>query len=171
MKRKLWIVGVLPMLAFSHCTEMYGQTSCHDGELSHLNANGMVSLAGTKVMGDTQVRGQLSAHGATFESIAINGTAELNQVTASKDLVVKGFLVMKQTKACNVIATANRVELYDTEVGELHLVKHQEEPQTVILAGNSRVKGNIKFDQGNGRVVMSPSASVVGKIIGGEKVS
>ena len=168
MKKRYWLAGFLPMLAFSHCTELYGQTNCNEGVLKHLNANGMVSLNGTEVFGDAKVRGQLSANGASFESLSIFGNAELNQVTATKDIEAKGFLVMKKTKAGNVHATSNRIELHDTTVGDIHVYKQNNEPQTVILSGHTNVGGNIHFEQGNGRVVKSSAAQILGKVVGGK---
>ena len=171
MKKRYWLLGVVPMLAFSHCTELYGQTNCNQGTLDHLNANGMVALTGTDVLGHAIVNGQLLAHGASFETLSIHGTAELNDVSASKDVTVKGFVVMKHTNVENVHATANRIELHDTNVGDINMLKHDNEPQTVILSGHTKVHGNIYFEQGNGRVVKASSASIDGKILGGNQVN
>ena len=172
MKKRYWMMGFLPMLAFSHCTELYGQTNCYQGSLDHLNANGMVSLSGTEVRGNAEIHGQLSANGASFQSLSIHGTAELNQVTASKDIAVKGFLVMKNTKVENINATANRIELHDTEVADIVMLKQQnDEPQTIILSGKTKIRGKIFFEQGNGRVVKAPSANISGKIIGGTQIN
>ncbi|MDG2348352.1 MAG: hypothetical protein P8L77_02690 [Gammaproteobacteria bacterium] len=171
MKKRYWLMGVVPMLAFSNCTELYGQTNCSQGTLDHLNANGMVSLTGTEVLGHAMVKGQLLAQGASFKTLAIHGTAELNDVNTSKDLTIKGFVVMKHTNVGNVHATANRIELHDTNVGDINMLKHDNEPQTVILSGHTKVSGNIYFEQGNGRVVKGSNVSIHGKIIGGNQVN
>lgn len=171
MHKKYGLISVLPMLAFSQCVELYGQTHCHEGTVNHLNANGMVSLSDTQVLGNAHVRGQLTAQGAQFESLSIQGTAELNHVKASKDLKVQGFLVMKDTKATQVTVTSNRLELYRSEVDAVNVLKHRGEPQTIVLGEHTKVKGDIHFEQGNGEVMLAPTAQIFGQITGGKVVN
>lgn len=168
MSTKYCVLGLLPFFAFGECTHLYGQTHCYQGTISHLNASGHVSMIETKVLGNTQVQGQLTAKGAQFSSLSVNGTAHLSGINAEKDIDVKGMMVMSHSKAPLITVSSNRLELHQSEVGEIRMRSNPKEIPTITLTGQSRVTGQIIFEQGQGRVLTSSGSSVAGPVIGGQ---
>lgn len=169
----LFLTGSVVTVNASVCRIVPGSVTCGQGTTDSLSGNGMVTVNGTTVSGETLVNGVLNADDANFFSLEVNGSAKLTQCTINDVASIKGSLTASSTKF------EKKLEIYSSETrfinskvnNELHLGHTDSGKQVVYLDNFSEVSGDIIFDDGNGEVIVRGQSKIGGKVIGGQVIS
>lgn len=94
----IFLTGSFAVVNASVCTIVPGSVTCGQGTTDSLSGNGMITVNGTTVSGETLVNGVLSADDANFFSLEVNGSAKLTQCTINAEARIKGSLTASSTK-------------------------------------------------------------------------
>ena len=132
----------------------------------------MVAVNDAHILGETTVNGFLSAHNASFTDLNINGTANLFNCVVKEDVEIRGYLLASSTEfKSKVNVYSNSIKFINSKVsGDLHFLHTTSKKQVVYLDNNSKISGNIIFDNDNGEVILKGNSTVDGKIIGGRVI-
>lgn len=177
MKRKKLALGMILAGSVSTgfadvCKIEPGSVTCGKGTVSELSGNGMVTVSGTTVTGDTNVNGLLRADDANFGSLQVNGSASLTECTINNTADIKGTLNASSTKFENILDVYSSLSRFINSKmnNNLHIHHNDAKKQLVYLDNNTEVNGDIIFDDGNGEVVVRGGSKIAGKVIGGQAI-
>src|SRR6185295_12295151 len=116
------------------------------------------------------VYGPLTLTNSTIKGfLTLHGPGILESTTVMGPIVLFGILNAKNSFLNDVQAATTELTLYNTNAHSIVIRKngHSEKPQRVFLYGNSQISGAITFEQGNGKVIVSPDAKISGGVVGG----
>ncbi|MBS0656272.1 MAG: hypothetical protein JSR46_10880 [Verrucomicrobia bacterium] len=139
--------------------------------VSSLSVNGSLTLDGTRIKGLLEVNGKLDAQDATIGSIDVNGSVHLANCQVSGKTAVNGFFSATSSQFQDEITVSSqKVALNDSTAPSIVVrqIKWLPGTQTVELSHNSKIAGNITFESGKGKVILSDGSIVSGSVIGGE---
>ena len=169
----LMLVGAVSTAHADVCKYAPGSVTCGKGTISSLSGNGMVSVYGTTIEGETIINGMLTADDAKFSSLNVNGTANLVQCTVNSDAEIKGALKASSTKFENTLDIfSNSTRFINSKINNNLQVHHTDNNlQEVYLDNNSEVGGDIVFDGGHGKVYVRGGSKIGGHVTGGEVIN
>jgi hypothetical protein len=149
----------------------YGPVQCDVGTSNALSANGPVIMEGTTVLGSTNINGTLNADHSVFNALQVNGTVVLKNSIVQGKTQINGTLFARKSWFNQLLTLAsNSVVFEDTQSVGIAFLSTSSSPKIMVLAGSSRVNGNISFKDKDGIVCMSQTAQIVGSIIGGQRL-
>ena len=118
----------------------------------------------------------------------VNGTLVCDTVTIDEDLTVNGSLSGKKIKVSGKtkvdgnldaskssfsdieVATTYRITLTSSKAKNIFVKKSKYESQRIYLEGRTIIEGNIIFESGNGKVLVSRKAKIMGEVQGASVV-
>lgn len=139
--------------------------------LSALKSNGFVTLEGTTVKGMVDVNGKLDAQGASLGDLEVNGAVSLTNCQVKGKTRVNGFVNASKTifyDECNI--ASQKIVLTDCTVPSIVIRDISWMPGTQVLElhGNSKIAGNVTFESGKGKILLSAGSVISGTITGAE---
>tara|TARA_Y100000588_G_C13790504_1_gene726460 strand:- start:59 stop:655 length:597 start_codon:yes stop_codon:yes gene_type:complete len=154
------------------CKSEPGSITCGKGEVNSLTGNGMVTINGTTILGDTAVNGMLNATDGSFNKLNVNGAALLVQCTVNETAQVKGTLTASSCKFENTLRIySNMTRFINSKVNYNLIINHTDnKEQVVYLDNHSEVNGDITFEDKNGKVIVRGGSKVTGNIYGGRLI-
>ncbi len=173
-KKKLFsamlLAGSAGIASANVCTIEPGSVTCGKGSVTDLSGNGMVTVNGTTVADSTVVNGLLKANDAEFGSLQVHGTATLTQCIINDAADFKGSVTASSSQFRNLLDIySNLSRFIDSKIENNIHVHHTDNPKQVVhLEKNTKVSGDIIFDDGHGEVIVRGKSSITGKVIGGE---
>lgn len=147
----------------------FGYGSIKDTSFGAIKFSGYLSLLNCTASEDTHVNGYLKLLGSKVKKVVVKGGLQMENSEANGSVTtfgkfkatnsaINGVLcihspqtVLENTKAQNIIVAQDKDGVY----------------QTIFLKGTSSVTGDIVFESGNGKVMMSHQAILQGKVHGG----
>lgn len=171
-KKKAFMVVFMAMISVAQadvCRQTPGSINCGQGMVNEVEGNGMVHLHGTHVTGSTSVNGIVHAQNVQFASLQVNGSATLLQTVVREETDIKSKLNASATRfESTVDVFSPSVRLVGSELKQNLYMHHSgSKEQRVELDNQSRVDGDIIFDDGNGKVILRGKSKVAGQVIGG----
>ena len=139
--------------------------------LSSLKSNGLVTLEGTTIRGVLDVNGKLEAQEATIGSLDVNGAVNLTNCQVKGKSKINGFVnATKTTFYDEFNAASQKIVLNDCTASSIVVRNIPWIPgsQVIELNKKSKVEGNITFESGTGKVILSEGSVVSGTVTGGE---
>lgn len=173
-KKKLFsamlLAGSASIASANVCTVEPGSVTCGKGSVTDLSGNGMVTVNGTTITESTIVNGLLKANDAEFGSLQVHGTASLTQCIINDVADFKGSVTASSSHFRNLLDIYSSLSRFvDTTIESNIHVHHTDNPKQIIhLEKNSKVTGDVIFDDGHGEVIVRGKSSISGKVIGGE---
>lgn len=154
------------------CKSEPGRITCGKGEVNSLIGNGMVTVNGTTILGDTDVNGMLNATDGSFNKLNVNGTVSLVQCTVNETAQVKGALIASSCKFENTLSIfSNMTRFINSKINYNLTINHTDnKEQIVYLDNHSEVNGDIIFEDKNGKVIVRGGSKVTGNIYGGKLI-
>ncbi len=134
-----------------------------------INADGSVSLDGTKVKGLVEVNGTLSSQNATVGKIDVNGHVNLKDTLIEEDALVNGAFTAERCHFRKTVSVSGlNPVLKNCKVGSVYVRKtiSANIVQVLRLEDGTKIEGDVIFESKNGRVVMGPNCEIKGNIIG-----
>lgn len=117
------------------------------------------------------VYGPLALTDSTIQgSLTVYGPCMLENTTVKGSVILFGVISAKNSSFRDLQATAAGVELIDSTVQDIVMLKNGNHSQELSLVGKTKVTGVITFEQDNGIVRVSPEASYPEVINGGKIV-
>ena len=167
----LVLTGIITTVNASTCSIVPGGVTCGHGSVDNLSGNGVASVNGTTILGETLVNGLLNAEDATFFSLEVSGSTKLVHCIINGEARIKGSLTATSTKfEQSLEVSSGETHLINSKIGhDLHIGHTDSRKQTVYLDDVSEVAGNIVFDDGQGEVIIRSQSKMGGKIIGGHR--
>lgn len=155
------------------CNTQPGSMTCGQGEVSQISSNGMVTINGSTVIGDTLINGVLYATDCNLHALTVNGTGSLIQCTINELAKIKGSVTASSTKFESGLQThSNITRLINSKVtGDLTILHSGDQAQIVYLDTHSEVSGNIHFEDGNGQVILRGGSAIKGQVVGGKTIT
>lgn len=169
----LFFISAVSLANAEICKSMPGNLNCAKGEINHIKANGIVSVNGTTVSGVSLVNGMLSADNASFSSLEVNGSSTISKSSINKDARIKGSLIATSSffkQSLDLYSNYARINATHID-GNINIHHINDSKPKVFLENDTKVSGDIIFDDGNGTVVMSKGAKISGKVIGGKIIN
>ena len=136
-----------------------------------LQVNGSAKLNGTVVKELLQVNGSLVASNAKIGELHVNGQAALDKCTVSKKSMVSGTIAAAFTTFDQELALASDNSTFETcRLSSIRVMKSKENnSQTIMLGGSTKVIGLITFESGTGQVIAGPDCEIKeASVIGGK---
>lgn len=137
-----------------------------------LEANGFVTLEGTTIRNTLFVNGSLDATNAQIGALHVNGNATLLGSTINGKSQVNGFLSATNTTfRSELIVSGQSVTFAGCTFNGTVIVKKPAwafGSQVIELTEKSLCKGQIIFEGGNGKVILSKTSQILGPIKGAE---
>lgn len=147
---------------------------------SSVTARSSADIKKSEFKGDFKVMGSLNAERVTFNNVDVNGSAMLNDLTIKGSLTIYGSVFLNDSEVKGTVTLNGSLFIDDAEVkdviiqqGSLTLYKAETRTITVNAPGatinisDSTVKGDIRFSQPGGKVILMGSSKVHGKVING----
>lgn len=137
--------------------------------LENLISSGVAVLEGTTVRGPTSFMGTLTCNNATLNTVEVKGTLTTTNSTFQGVVQVIGMLTPVKSIFRELLTVQTKaLILDDTQTKGIRIQKNPDTPRQVVkLLGNSRVEGDITFEQGPGVVDIAATATLTGQVIGG----
>jgi cytoskeletal protein CcmA (bactofilin family) len=139
--------------------------------LSSLKSNGFVTLSGTTVKGLVDVNGKLEADGASIGSMDVNGSVTLTNCRVNGKARVNGFFSATKTAFFDECSVASQKVILTACTAPSIVIRDiswMPGTQVLELQGGSKVSGNVTFESGKGKIILSEESLVAGTIIGAE---
>ena len=150
MKTKKLITIILPALFFSHA--IFAQDAC--------------SVIGYHPPGSQTYNGPTWCNNVSIENIIVHGPLQIQQSTLSGETKVDGPMTVSQTTfsgETNIGGPITATQSHFNAINERNSFSNQ----TISLADNSVVNGNIVFTGVMGTVILDKSSTVTGKVVNG----
>jgi hypothetical protein len=138
--------------------------------IGSIDATGYVTLNGTTVRKKVEVKGRIDAKEAHIGSLQVTGNANLNGCIVDGLCEVSGFLNGINTRFKDkIIISSNSLSLQACQAPAIEVKKTGWAfgSQVIELSKNSKV-GEIIFESGNGKVIVTEGSTVSGPVIGAE---
>lgn len=152
------------MNSYNYGCQKYGKET-----VDTIQANGTVSLEGTKVLGLVNVNGSLYAEESAINSFKVNGQLVLKHCSISQTSSVNGTLSADNTVFLNEISVASqKVTLSLCTLNSLVIreIVGFNGIQVIDLRNGTKVNGPITVESGNGEVWLSSNSEVTGLVTG-----
>jgi len=151
-------------------TAQYGAVRYGSETLPSLSVCGALSLDGTHITENLQVKGSLTSKDAQINRLDVSGSVLMRDSVVLKDLNVNGSVQLLNSQVDGTLTASTNVIVLDRSTASTIIVKGAKEnqkPQVIRLVNKTKVHGNITFEAGNGQVVLDEDAEVTGQVIGG----
>ena len=149
----------------------FGIVTLKDKVIPSLKACGLVRLNRVKVTGIAKIDGNLIANDLTAKEIFINGDAKIDASYIPLQLNINGLLKSSNSNFNNIVANSNKIILKKCEVVSIIFKEPFENTDQILELIDSRIKEDIEFKSGKGKVILTGESKVKGKIIGGKIIS
>lgn len=149
----------------------YGYQGFGKETVNSIQANGTVSLEGTKVLGLVYVNGSLNAEDADIDSLKVNGQLELKSCLINNNSIVNGSLNAENTEFQKELSVASqKITLRSCSVNSLTVreVSGFNGRQIIDLRSGTKVNGPIIVESENGEIWLSSNSVVSGPISGAQ---
>ena len=163
----LMVTGGFASHSISSCQTSYGQIDCGAEMIDQLSLVGKVSLSGTHVKGDAQIKGSLSANQAQLNHLRVEGQALLSNSQVSGSMYIDGYLSSDHVAFGPIVANSHRMRLSDSQVDSIRIQSTGSSPELHLL-GKCQVKGDIEFTGDFGKVYRSSASTLGGNVKGGQ---
>jgi hypothetical protein len=133
----------------------YGPFAKNHYQAENLTIYGPVSLTNSTVDG----------------TLRIYGPAALENTTNNGIVILFGIMNAANSTLNDIHATTTELKLTNTSVNHIVILKNDDNSKTqhVYLSGSTTISGNIIFEQGNGKVVVTDEGIISkDKVIGGK---
>ena len=154
-------------------TANYGNQNYGKETIDSLQANGSVTLEGTKVLGLIQVNGSLNAEESAINSLQVNGQVGLRNCVIANTASINGSLNADNTQFQNDLSVASqKIVLRMCTVDSLTVrqVNGYTGVQIVDLRSGTSVKGPIVVESGNGEIWISSNSEISENQVSGAQV-
>jgi hypothetical protein len=139
--------------------------------VSTLDANGIVTLDGTKVKKKLTVNGTLTAKKASIQELEVNGSCHLADCTVGAKSTVTGRLsALRSTFRQELVISAFGATFSGCKLESVVIKKPfwAFGKQELELSDGTICKGPIIFESGKGKVILKGKSQVLGAINGAE---
>ena len=157
---------------FGKPTQVQGTTQYGDVTVEAIEGSGIVKLRGTKV-GRIQLTGNLLADDADIGTFDITGAANLTDTKVANPSKMMGYLQAKNCTFEDELTILNQKATFtNTKLDKITVEKDAafRGKQLIELKQNSLANGLIRFEGGNGEVVVYPGSQVLDAVRGGKVV-
>ncbi|MCB9493233.1 MAG: hypothetical protein H6679_03090 [Epsilonproteobacteria bacterium] len=137
-----------------------------------LSVNGVGDLEDVKVDRLVQVNGRLKARNCTFNEVKVNGRAELEKCKILSDATIVGVLEAEDTRFEKLTIYAKKVWLKECSINQSIIFPERSDKkkeEQVLELVDTVVKGDITFEQKDGKVLLVGQSKVLGNIIGAQQ--
>ncbi|HJN37892.1 MAG TPA: hypothetical protein QF353_03855 [Gammaproteobacteria bacterium] len=153
------------------CHNHNGGLVCSQTELKNIHLQGYVSLMNVAVGGETIIEGMLQAKKSKFSgNIKVKGSIHMKGSRVLGKTFIMGALDVENSRLKDIEITAKQAVFSQSQAGTVRVKRTPNDTQRIYLQGGTLISGNIVFESGNGEVVKSDQARVLGQIIGGHVV-
>lgn len=145
-----------------------GPTICENGEVDSITVNGPLTIKGTTIQ-NLLVNGPVTSNLANVNSSTINGLINANQ-SKFNDIKVNGVLSSKNSEFSSVKMHGDSNFTDSVVYKSLSISKDTDSKNELktYLYQNTIIHGDIVFQNGEGIVYKSTSATINGKVYGGK---
>lgn len=145
----------------------YGYRTITDSDLGVFNFSGYLSLLKCRAS-DARVKGSLTLKDSKVEKIVVHGKLSMQNSEVEGDVAAYGNIsVMNSIVNGSISSNTSSMKLENAKVRNIVIRKDKIGGiQTVFLKGTSLVEGDITFESGAGKVIISPEAKFQGKTNG-----
>jgi len=133
----------------------------------HLTVNGSATLDEVSVQ-EAVINGLLRATKCMIKKLKVNGSAHLAKSIIAEDTHIAGSLEADESSFDSLTLISTYSRLIDSQVKAIVVQKTYPttKVQQIELV-NSIVKGDIRFESGDGEVILKQGARIEGQVIGG----
>lgn len=146
----------------------FGTATAKDSENQDLFMNGVISLR-DRVLHKLTVNGVVDLQNVSLDSLNVNGPASLAEVTVTGKTDINGPLDARASKLNTIDISTSRMDLDNCIVKSINVRSSDtKRKEQIIVLTDTIIEDSIVFEEGNGKVILKGTKSVVkGKIIGG----
>jgi hypothetical protein len=116
--------------------------------------------------GKLQVMGTLEGDYILSDELHVKGPVNVSYLLVNKDAEIMGPLNVQKGKFHNLIITADKINLEDVYADRIEVKQGTEQSQILTLKGSTIINGDIIFESGNGVIVKSSTAQILGSVKG-----
>lgn len=152
-------------------TVIHGFARLENDSYVSLRVNGAASFEKVKVKEHLDVNGAFKAEDCSLGEVVVHGSIDLEDSKVSDLLQVYGYAEFHECKLEDVEITSSSAEFEDSKVSDILMKKNPQffgNSQQKVILEDTKVLGNVTFEQGEGLVVLKGSSVIKGKIIGGK---
>lgn len=166
----------------------YGHKKLSDSTSSGMLHHGRLDLEHMQVTGGTRINGTLNVDKSTLKDVSINGRGNIENSTVLGNIRTNGMLNLDKVKVSGLvevsgyiqtdkskidgemIIASDKIEIKDSTIFRIRIRPTLNKPDSpddkqVLVLTNTKVLGNVIFENGNGEVIQEKS-SILGSIEG-----
>ncbi len=166
----------------------YGHKKLSNSTSPGMLHHGRLDLENMQVTGGTRINGTLNVDKSTLKDISVNGRGNIENSTILGNIRTNGMLNLDKVKVSGfvevsgyvqtdkskidgeMIIASDKIEIKDSTVLRIRIRPTLNKPDTpedkqVLILKNTKVLGNIIFENNNGEIIQEKS-SVLGSIEG-----
>lgn len=166
----------------------YGHKKLSGSTSTGMLHHGRLDLENMQVTGGTRINGTLNVDKSTLKDISVNGRGNIENSTILGNIRTNGMLNLDKVKVSGfvevsgyvqtdkskidgeMIIASDKIEIKDSTVFRIRIRPTLNKPDTpddkqVLILKNTKVLGNVIFENGNGEVIQEKS-SILGSIEG-----
>lgn len=154
---------------FNKSTYNYGYQRYGKETIDSIQANGSVTLEGTKVLGILAVNGSLNAEESAVGSLQVNGQVDLKSCLINNTAIINGSLNAENTKFQKELSVASqKITLRTCSVDSLIVreVSGYDGVQIIDLRSGTKISGPIVVESGNGEIWLSSNSEISDQVNG-----
>ena len=161
------IIFSMSAIASPVCQQSWGQMICSKGTIDKLNAQGIVSVIDTKVLGKSSINGTFNAKNAQLNELSIHGMSVFNNSSITGESHLFGSLKASNCKfSKSLFITSQNMALNSCNLAKIVASSGGEFNTIIKLTGNS-VVNQIVFTKAGGEVWLYDTAKVLQPVQGG----
>lgn len=188
------LVKFLTFILFMLCNQAaaaeatYGHKKLIDSTSSGMLHHGRLDLENMQVTGGTRINGTLNVDKSTLKDVSVNGRGNIENSTILGNIRTNGMLNLDKVKVSGfvevsgyvqtdkskidgeMIIASDKIEIKDSTIFRIRIRPTLNKPDTpedkqVLILKNTKVLGNVIFENGKGEVIQEKS-SILGTIEG-----
>jgi cytoskeletal protein CcmA (bactofilin family) len=155
---------------FRSSNSLSGSVSLANKQMDNLQACGTIRIDNVSVAGDVKINGTLSGDRLKVSGVlAINGTCIMSNMHINGTTNINGFLNANNSNFSKIEMSTKKLVLVNSAADSILIRKPglTETQQQIIDLDNTTIKGDICFENGDGKIIVRNSSKIYGSITGG----